>query len=290
MSEGNTTIGKKTICSKVCKKDKCVKKCETIKNPSKKKIKKVCINIGKKPLCNVDKDGKPNPSFDVSKIKKGGSAGYFGKRPPRLNQKNEPAKLKARKKIISDTKKFKPQLDKLYNKLNEIGLEELIKVDKETYSAISKKYPITNFTTFSKSFNSSEQEVKDKNKEVRKNLDNITNKRNTLYSKFLKKQKQYVLIVNKISEIQKKYNKKHKDDYLEKEIQNKIDKINYNNTRLNKKLKLMELKMKQSIKLSNERKSENIKKDIIRKQKKEERKKKLTIQQRDRRRKAKLKK
>ena len=45
----------------------------------------------------------------------------------------------------------------------------------------------------------------------------------------------------------------------------------------------MELKMKQSIKLSNERKSENIKKDIIRKQKKEERKKKLTIQQRDRR-------
>ena len=170
MSEGNTIIGKKKICSNVCKKDKCVKKCETIKDPSKKKIKKVCINIGKKPLCNVNKDGTPNTSFDVSKIKKGGSAGYFGKRPPRLNQNKEPAKLKASKErpilFKQAIKRNIPKIDKIQNELYRVNGSDIEGSIKTAYKQISRAVgSINQFKTHGRGITA--EETKKRNTKIR---------------------------------------------------------------------------------------------------------------------------
>ena len=297
MSEGKTTIGKKKVCSEVCKKDKCVKKCETIKNPSKKKIKKVCINIGKKPLCNVDKEGKPNPSFDVSKIKKGGSAGYFGKRPPRLNQNQEPAKLKARKErpilFKQAIKRNIPKIDKIQNELYRVNGSDIEGTIKTAYKDISRAVgSINQFKTHGRGITAEE-----------------TKKRNLIKRDLIKKWLKDIEVVKKkykpkrVEELRKQYEKLRSEvskygaiSYIKNKklisgltiyfdgyfSYDKTD-VNKQQERLDKKIKLIEAIMTNSLKKS----IMNDKQTTI---KKEERKKKLTIQQRERRRKAKLKK
>ena len=296
MSEGKTTIGKKKVCSEVCKKDKCVKKCETIKDPSKKKIKRICINIGKKPLCNASKDGTPNPSFDVSKIKKGGSAGYFGKRPPRLNQNQEPAKAKARKErpilFKQAIKRNIPKIRKIKDELNKIdgfGIEGTIK---SAYKDISRAVgSISQFKTHGRGITAEE-----------------TKKRNLIKRDLIKKWLKDIEVVKKkykpkrVEELRKEYEKLRSEVskygaisyiknkklisgltiYFDVSDYDKTD-VNKQQERLDKKIKLIEAIMTNSLKKS----IMNDKQTAI---KKEERKKKLTIQQRERRRKAKLKK
>tara|TARA_R110000764_G_scaffold92621_1_gene175975 strand:+ start:1079 stop:1966 length:888 start_codon:yes stop_codon:yes gene_type:complete len=295
MSEGNTTIGKKTVCSKVCKKDKCVKKCEKIKDPSKKKIKRICINIGKKPLCNASKDGTPNKSFDVSKIKKGGSAGYFGKRPPRLNQDKEPAKLKASKErpvlFKEAIKKNIPKIRKIqneYNKISGFGIESTIK---HAYTDISREIgSINQFKTHGRGITA--EGTKQRNKKIRdlidKNLKDIEDRKNRFKPKIIQELiKQYEKLRSEVS----KYGaiKFIKNDKLRDGLTIYFDgdydksKITKQQERLDKKIKLIKAIMTNSLNKSIMNDKENVKK-------KEDRKKKLTIQQRERRRKAKLKK
>ena len=254
-SKSKTTITKKSICSKVCDEGQCEKKCEPVKQ--KVTAKKVCVKAYSKAgsksrlLCSDD------PNFDISKVRKGGTAGYFGKRPPRLNQNQEPAKMKSVYKIA--------------------------------YSNIAKKYPITNFSTHGKRI--SVDETKKRNKIVRTFIQTQLKDLEIAEKKYKPKQ---------VSKLREKYqelrNEISKYGSIQK-IKNRspitisFDTIGYDSEfvnkqkqKLDKKIKLMEAIMKNSLKKSIEINKIKTKGN---EQQKLKRRETQTKQQRERRRKRK---
>tara|TARA_R110002074_G_scaffold178465_2_gene342146 strand:+ start:895 stop:1782 length:888 start_codon:yes stop_codon:yes gene_type:complete len=290
-SKSKTTITKKSICSKVCDEGQCEKKCEPVKQ--KVKAKRVCVKAYSKAgsksrlLCSDD------PNFDISKVRKGGTAGYFGKRPPRLNQNQEPAKMKARKerpiKFKEIIKTNANKISKIKNALTKIDGRGIKSSYKIAYSNIAKKYPITNFSTHGKRI--SVDETKKRNKIVRTFIQTQLKDLEIAEKKYKPKQ---------VSKLREKYqelrNEISKYGSIQK-IKNRspitisFDTIGYDSEfvnkqkqKLDKKIKLMEAIMKNSLKKSIEINKIKTKGN---EQQKLKRRETQTKQQRERRRKRK---
>ena len=290
-SKSKTTITKKSICSKVCDEGQCEKKCEPVKQ--KVKAKRVCVKAYSKAgsksrlLCSDD------PNFDISKVRKGGTAGYFGKRPPRLNQNKEPAKMKARKerpiKFKEIIKTNANKISKIKNALTKIDGRGIKSSYKIAYSNIAKKYPITNFSTHGKRI--SVDETKKRNKIVRTFIQTQLKDLEIAEKKYKPKQvsklrEKYQELRNEISKYGsiQKINNRSPITISFDTIGYDSEFVNKQKQKLDKKIKLMEAIMKNSLKKSIEINKIKTKGN---EQQKLKRRETQTKQQRERRRKRK---